>query len=147
MVSFTSEGGPQTLDLGAISQLEERQLDLNMSLNESDNLVGGVHFTSRAGTGSKRGPQLPGIEKGLPLKRVKLAEANEGGKISPGDAQLASTVFKKFVNSALDEKAMVGAVYCPRSNQKQSRLTFRPTIGELPSLPGATEEIHCTTIG
>ena len=89
-----------------MTEREEGRLEMNlsmeMSLDGASDISGS--FTSVASNGSKRGPPSPGPEGGFPLKRVKLTE----GLRSNGDAQLAATVFKKFVNSALDEKAAVG---------------------------------------
>jgi len=73
-------------------------MNMNVSMDGSD---AGGSFTSTGTVGSKRGlPSPGGPREGGALKRVKVQQ--------PTDAQLASTVFKKFVNSALDERAVVG---------------------------------------
>ena len=85
----------------SMTKLENRHSSATVSLTgstESDS-----SFTSTVTSGSRRGPPSSESEHSLPLKRARLAEAV--GKPAVGDGQL---FFKKFVNTALDEKLKVG---------------------------------------
>jgi len=73
-------------------------VSMDVSMDGSD---ASGSFTSTGTVGSKRGPPSPaGPREGGALKRVKVQQGT--------DAQLANMVFKKLVNSALDERAVVG---------------------------------------
>lgn len=104
MVSFTPEGGPQTMErrasVGASDATAMKRDSATSAKSESNS------FSSSNGDGfAKRvGPIDSSPVADPPVKRVKLSETLSR---PASDAQLASTLFKKFVNSALDEKAMV----------------------------------------
>ncbi|KAF8477454.1 RNA polymerase I-specific transcription initiation factor RRN3-domain-containing protein [Kalaharituber pfeilii] len=106
MVSLTSEGGPQVVEMHSTAGngVGMKPEDLKTGMTSENSMTestpsGGASMTSGS---LKRGPPInnsPAAE--IPLKRPKLGD---GYSRPASDSQLASTVFKKFVNSALDEK-------------------------------------------
>lgn len=141
MVSFTTpEGGPQTLER-MVTKLDELRpimsmgMNMNVSMERSD--VGGS-FTSTSTVGTKRGPPSPGRPgEREALKRIKVQQTT--------DAQLASMVFKKFVNNALDERAVVGLT--PPSVWLLANMGLVVVVGESSCVPGAAEEVYRSPIG
>lgn len=107
-MSFTSAGGPLTLELGrmdaSMTKLENQHPPSTIALTRSREGAGS--FIGIASSGNRRGPPSPESEHGLPLKKARLAEAII--KPAVGDAQVAAALFKRFVNNALDEKLKVG---------------------------------------
>lgn len=83
-----------------MTKLENRHPPATISLTGGTESDGS--FTSTITSGSQRGPPSPESEHSPPLKRARLAEAVV--KPAVGDGQL---FFKKFVNTALDEKLKV----------------------------------------